>query len=191
MQRSYLDHRHHGTRRYGLFLGIGVGTLLVVVGTLIVRAHYYPHTNKVAKSTSSSSQSTPSVTSTPANPAQPGDSKNPVAGGATNTSNGALSPPSGNFVSNHSPNLNGSPAPSHEESVCNTSPGASCQILFTQNDITRELPAQVTDRAGSTYWSWDLRDIGLTQGEWHIRARATLNGQTKTTDDTLSLQVNP
>jgi hypothetical protein len=106
-------------------------------------------------------------------------------------SNLSLLEPSGNFVSNHHPNLGGSPAPSAEQSVCNTTPGASCYIKFTKGDITKTLASQATDGNGSTYWNWDIKDSGFTEGSWQITATATLNGLTKSTTDSQDLVVQP
>lgn len=99
--------------------------------------------------------------------------------------------PIGDFVSNHHPNLVGSPSPNLISSVCTTTPGASCQINFTKGGITKSLYAQTTDEGGSAYWDWKLQDIGITTGSWSIEATASLNGQIKSTKDTSNLEVSP
>lgn len=99
--------------------------------------------------------------------------------------------PYGTFVSNHRPNLGGSPAPSQEQSTCQTSPGASCQIQFTNNGIVKTLESQTADSNGTTIWNWDVKKAGLTEGTWQINAIASLNGQNKNTKDTLTLEVAP
>lgn len=116
-------------------------------------------------------------------PASAGGYKNP-----SNTST-ALVAPIGNFVSNHSPGLTGSPGP-HETSVCTTTPGATCTITFTNGSTTKSLEARTTDNEGNAYWDWDLQDIGLYPGTWKITATVTLNGQTQTATDSLKLQVS-
>ncbi|SRR6266702_1936872 len=117
---------------------------------------------------------------------QPGDTKGDVGSSTSAT----LIVPSGNFVSNHHPNLSSSPAPNILNSVCATTPGASCVISFTKDGTTRSLPAQTTDRGGSTYWNgWSLQSIGLTSGSWQIQATATLNGKSLHTTDALALVV--
>ena len=111
-----------------------------------------------------------------------------------NTSNSqqlSLIAPFGNFVSDHSPNLSGSPHPNLINSVCSTNPGATCQISFSSGSTTKYLPSQVTDAGGSTYWTWYLQDMGLTVGSWKIIAKATMGSQTKTTTDPMPLQVSP
>jgi cytoskeletal protein RodZ len=116
---------------------------------------------------------------------------NQKSGDAEASVSETLRAPSGNFVSNHHPNLSGSPAPSRITSVCNTNPGASCKITFTKDGVTKSLPTQTIDGGGSTYWDWKLQDIGLTAGSWKIVAVATLGNQTMTAGDALNLEVSP
>lgn len=100
--------------------------------------------------------------------------------------------PNGPFVSNHKPNLSGQPLPNTENSACSTTSGATCQIIFTKGDITKKLPAQMTDAGGSTYWNgWTLQSVGLTEGSWKITAVAKLGSQTKTASDAMTLDVAP
>ena len=100
--------------------------------------------------------------------------------------------PYGGFVSNHHPNLSGKPAPATVVSVCNTTPGAMCYIEFTSSSgVVKKLDAQTTDGNGGTYWSWDIRDAGLTAGSWSIKAIAMLNNQTATAKDVQNLEVEP
>lgn len=118
------------------------------------------------------------------NSAQPGDAKN----NADTDTSATLVAPSGTFVSNHSPGQNGSPLT--EVSVCNSTPGATCQIQFTNGSVTKSLPAQVTDRSGSTYWNnWTAASIGLIAGSWQVKATATLGSQTLSTTDQMNLVV--
>lgn len=132
-------------------------------------------------SSNQSTSSTPSTTST-------NTTKQPTpSSGVT----GNLIAPTGSFVSNHHPNLSGSPAPNQEQSVCNTTPGATCDIEFTNNGITKSLGAKTADSSGATYWTWTLQSIGLAHGSWKITAKATLNNQTKTAIDALLLDVQP
>ncbi len=104
---------------------------------------------------------------------------------------GTLLEPSGNFVSNHHPNISGQPAPNQIQSGCVTTPGADCQITFTSSGGTKTLPLQKTDKGGATYWTWNLQDIGLTEGTWKVQAKATLGSQVKTSDDAIDLVVSP
>lgn len=103
---------------------------------------------------------------------------------------GPIAPAGSTFVSDHNRQLSNSKL-SSEQSVCNTSPGASCVIEFSQNGVTKSLPAKTTDSYGTAYWSWTLQEIGLTPGSWQITAKATLNGQTKTAQDATNLNVQP
>jgi len=106
-------------------------------------------------------------------------------------SQSSLKQPYGDFVSNHEPNLDGSPAPYTIESVCITTPGASCSISFKKGGIIKELPAQTADSEGAVYWDWKLQDYDLTEGTWTITAKAVLGYQTKTAQDPLNLNVKP
>lgn len=98
--------------------------------------------------------------------------------------------PFGNFVSNHFPGQNGTST--SEASVCNTSPGATCYIKFT-NTATGEntqLTPQTADAQGYTSWYWDVsKDAHLSSGKWRITAVATLGNQTKSTDDALNMVI--
>jgi hypothetical protein len=120
--------------------------------------------------------------------AQTGDGKNESPDPAIH-----LETPTGNFVSNHRPSLSANATMNEEQSVCNTTPGATCQIKFTKGNITKTLPLQITDRGGATYWSWKIqdKDIGLSTGSWQIQAVATLGNQTQTASDSLNLEVTP
>lgn len=108
-----------------------------------------------------------------------------------NTSSAELASPSGSFVSNHKPNLSGRPAPNQEESVCITTPGAQCEIIFTKDGVTKTLPTKTVGANGSASWEWTLQEIGLTEGNWQVAARATSGSQVKTTTDSLLLEVRP
>jgi len=119
-------------------------------------------------------------------PPSPGENNQKNAGGSHSA---PLLPPSGNFVSNHHPNLSGKPAPNTLSSVCSSTPGASCVISFTQGGSTKSLPAKTIDQGGSTYWDWKLQDIGLTAGTWHIKATATNTEGSKSSTDAMPLEI--
>ncbi|HSX07914.1 MAG TPA: hypothetical protein VLG11_03380 [Candidatus Saccharimonadales bacterium] len=136
---------------------------------------------------STSSGTTPG-SSGDTNSTEPGDNKGSVSSGSPGA---APETPSGNFVSNHHPNLSGSPAPSLEQSVCSTTTGATCQITFTKDGVTKSLDSTSTDRGGAAYWTWDVKSLGLAAGSWKVTAIATLNGQTATASDTQTLDVQP
>ena len=100
--------------------------------------------------------------------------------------------PTGQFVSNHSPNLSGHPAPNTETSTCTTTPGAYCKIQFASAGIVKSLPLQKTDANGDVVWtSWSLASIGLTQGTWTVTAVAVNGSNSVTTQDATSLTVEP
>ena len=105
----------------------------------------------------------------------------------SNMNNSNLIAPYGSFVSNHKPGQNGSNLT--ELSQCITTPGATCYIKFTQNGVVKTLQGKNADSTGSIFWEWNVNDAGLTSGTWTITAIATLDSQTKSTIDQLTLQV--
>jgi hypothetical protein len=110
--------------------------------------------------------------------------------GSQTVSAAALTAPSGDFVSDHHPNLSGSPAPNSMTSVCSTTPGATCQISFMQGNTIVSLSKKVADAGGGAYWKYTLQSIGLTSGSWTIIATATLDGQIKSASDVMDLVVS-
>lgn len=119
----------------------------------------------------------------------------PAANSAKNSpspsSDTTLLEPNGTFVSNHRPNLSGSPRPNDMQSSCVTTPGVSCRITFTNGAIVKSLPTRTTDAGGGAYWQWKLQDIGLTAGVWRVDAIASSGSQTKSVSDTIELVVSP
>lgn len=158
--------------------------LLTVIGLLL--AYFLMH-----KSPAHTSGENSTSTSTTTN--NSGSISSPK--GDTTTTTTSVSPsttptdPTGTFVSNHHPNLSGSPAPNQESSTCSTTPGTKCEIRFTNGNIVKSLPAKTTDSNGNISWDWSLSDIGLTQGEWTITAIATNGNKVATTTDSMLLSV--
>lgn len=178
------------------------GTLLVLSGIVILSlqvtgiTHLFTSTSKKTATTASeqtkgeTNKATSSASSkddTSPNLSQPGDAKSNTTGSASTTT---LLAPTGDFISNHRPNLSGNPAPNTITSVCTTTPGASCVISFTKDGVTESLSSEVTDRGGSAYWNWKLQDIDLSEGVWHVTAIASMNGQRKSSLDALDLVVS-
>jgi hypothetical protein len=144
----------------------------------------HPGTVVTSKGTSNTSNSTTGSTN---------NSDKTSSGGSSGSSTSSTAPlltPTGDFVSDHEPNLSGSPHPNTMNSVCNTTPGATCYISFTNGDTTKSLSKQQADSGGGTYWNYSLQSVGLTQGTWTIEAIATSNGQTKTAYDAMNLTVS-
>lgn len=99
--------------------------------------------------------------------------------------------PSGQFVSNHEPNLSGHPAPNTETSSCNTTPGVLCKITFTSGSVVKSLPAQRTNANGNTLWTnWTLQNVGLTKGTWQITAVAINGTKSASSKDASPLVVS-
>lgn len=116
----------------------------------------------------------------------------------SNTPGSSLDPsvkpmaPTGQFVSNHSPNLSGSPAPNTETSTCTTTPGAYCKIQFTSGTLIKSLPLQRTDANGDVVWTgWSLSSVGLTEGTWTVTALAVNGSNSVSTQDATNLTVKP
>ena len=103
------------------------------------------------------------------------------------SSSGELTKPFGTLVSNHRPGQNGSDL--NIQSQCITSPGAKCYIKFTKADVEKKLPERTTDNNGSVFWQWNVKDAGLTEGNWQVTAVASNSSRTISTTDQIPLEV--
>jgi hypothetical protein len=183
-----MNRRARKFKQNRILLIVLVGLLLVALAGLLFSR---PATKQVSTIPSSTSVGTSSNASSeaqdlPTNSGRANDSSSSQSGGTT-TDRAVLSAPWGNFVSNHSPGQNGSPLA--ETSVCNTTPGATCYLKFTNGAKTRLLDKKVANVNGSIIWNWDVKAAGFESGDWRITAIATLNGKTKSTVDSLPLSV--
>jgi len=180
------------------FLSLNVVGVIVVVSLgLLLWNHYHKPTQEIIAtkpSTTSKTTNTSNNSSQPAASNQSSDKQAPSSGGFSGSngqspSDGTNQPPlapTGPFVSNHGSAIN----PALENSVCNTSPGASCYIEFTMGGRTIKLQAGIADSNGSVYWNgWNVKDYDFTSGAWTITAIASLNGQTKTSTDGTPLTI--
>ena len=180
----------HNRRNINYIIGAIIAALVVITALVVfvLPKLNQPHQQSNVPNGSTSDQK-----------GMPPQNENANPSGSTNDNNtnpdsnssAELLMPFGNFISNHHPNLSGSPAPNVESSVCNTTSGASCAITFTMNGITKSLSPETTDKGGAAYWSWTLQQVGLTEGTWKIQAVATLGDQTKTASDAMDLVVGP
>lgn len=162
--------------------------LALLVGSTIYYAHKRSPTVKtIIPSQTPTQPSTSNSLTNSANQANSASSEKTIPTNAQSV----LGVPTGTFVSNHQPSLSGSPSSKQEQSTCNTSPGATCDIEFSKNGITKALGAKTADSSGAVYWTWNIQDSGLTAGPWKITAKASLNGQTKTAEDSLELNIQP
>ena len=176
-------------------LGAAIGLIILVLLVLeLTNTTHIFHKQSVPPVIPAHTNSGSPINSSSSNSATSGDSSSGAASDNTplpaDTSDHTLVTPVGNFVSNHFPGQNG--APTTEASVCNTSPGATCYIKFTNTSTnqTTQLASQVANAQGQTSWYWDVsNDAHLTSGKWKVTAVATLNGQTKTADDALNLTI--
>ncbi|NBW28768.1 hypothetical protein EBR37_00055 [bacterium] len=69
--------------------------------------------------------------------------------------------------------------------------GASCYITFKNNGVVKTLAPQNADNEGTVIWNWDISKAGFTEGTWKINVIASLNGTTKTANDSMNLEVGP
>jgi hypothetical protein len=108
---------------------------------------------------------------------------------ANSTANDAqLITPNGVFVSAHRVSLDSNPL---LQSSCETTPSATCQIVFSKDGAELSLDQKTTDTGGAAYWTWKPKDLGLTAGSWKVQAVAKQAGKTLTADDAMNLEVNP
>ena len=177
--------------KFILFL-MGVAMVLVIL-ELTGRTHFF-HKQAVSIIPAVNTNSSQTGSSKKTQSASSGSTQPPVINNqkpSTPAANATtLIAPFGTFVSNHTPGKDNTPT--REQSVCNTTPGASCYIQFSKDGSTKALGSQAVDSSGATYWTWDVSDaktVGLTAGSWQVSAIATLNGQSKTTDDVIPLEI--
>ena len=170
---------------------IMIGTAILLVVIAVAAIWYFRHRTVLTDSGSDKGASdvkqTPATsTSNSSGPVK--DSSEPGAAPDLDTSTTPAAP-SGVFVSNHHPNLSGSPAPNSVSSTCSTTPGATCTIRFVMGSVTKSLPPQTTGSDGNTSWVWTLQEVGLTAGEWSVSAVATNGNLTSSSSDALRLVV--
>jgi hypothetical protein len=183
-------------KKWWILGGIVAVILLICILELTDVTHFF-HEKKAVSSTitkassappssSSSSDQADDSTATPSQtPSNPGSTKDTSP---TADPNAPLTAPYGTFVSNHRVSKESGTS---EDSVCLTTPGASCTITFTKDDAVKTLAAGTADSNGAVFWNkWDVKQAGLTNGSWTINATATLGGQSKSTKDSLTLEVD-
>jgi hypothetical protein len=167
---------------------VALGLLVGALEALNITHFFHERTLEVTASPATKGPQ-PELNSKKADTNKSGNNSSGVDASNTPSSTVPLETPNGIFVSNHRPNLSGSPAPNQINSVCTTTSGASCTIVFTNGSVIKSLPLETTDSGGSAYWTWKLQDIGLTEGTWKVQAKATLGSQTKTANDLMDLVV--
>jgi hypothetical protein len=98
--------------------------------------------------------------------------------------------PYGTFVSNHRPSLSGSNGvPSELVSICSGTPGATCTISFIKDGQSKSLDQKIIDSTGSATWYWDIKNAGLSVGNWSIKATSSIGTKTVEATDSLPLEV--
>lgn len=145
--------------------------------------------NSSSEDPSASHNNAPGPSNKPTDP-ENGNSPTAKSGDSPVHVSNKLIKPRGVFASNHSASLS-QKGMDKEDSACNTTPGATCQIIFTKGSVVKKLPAQKVDRGGAAYWNWQLKDIDLTAGAWQVKAVATLGSQTLSRADAMELKISP
>ncbi|MEO5950644.1 MAG: hypothetical protein ABIQ04_04305 [Candidatus Saccharimonadales bacterium] len=172
--------------------------ILLLLGASLFTYFYIKQQSANSRKTQYGSESTNPTTNVPTPSTVPttGPSIGSSKDGSSSPSNNVVIDPSktpstpvGTFVSNHKPNLNGSPAPNTMNSVCSTTPGASCVIEFTKDNQTLLLIAKTADASGNVTWDWKLQDIGLTAGTWTVTAIAKNGSLSAQSTDPTKLEV--
>jgi hypothetical protein len=171
-----------------LFIAAGVALLAIALILFLILRGPNKGSGVIPSTASKGLPSTASSTPEVKNPTTSDTSKFPAS---TADSNPPLLDPTGTFVSNHRPSLSGSKEQLSEQSVCNTTVGATCYIKLTRGSTVKTLASQTIGANGTAYWSWNVSDSGLTEGTWTVEAIATLNGQSKTAQDPIDLVVQP
>lgn len=154
---------------------------LILILVVILALGLHDRTDQTSGTTSANQTSSKTV-------ASKGDQANQTAASTPSNSSSSEPPktPYGSFVSSHSARFNDA-----EASVCTTSVGAKCQILFSKDGISKILTEKTTDADGAAYWSWMPQDLGLTAGSWQITATASQNGKTASATDARNLVIQP
>jgi len=167
--------------------------LIVVLGLLeLTNTTHLLHSEKLKPVGTTASAFTKGSSTSASKPSGKSSSKIPPSTATTKqpadengTTPGALIAPWGSFANTYKASIN-----DQMGSTCNTSPGATCQIIFTNGSQTKSVEAQTTDAGGAAYWSWTPKSVGLTPGTWHITAKAVMGSQVKTTsNDPLTLEI--
>ena len=160
----------------GLIVVGGIGAVLVTTGTIhLLDQKKAPNSSSVESHNRTNSLGPASPTKVSSAPSSEATTPSSLTPGNYTSSTVSLSAPSGAFVSFHDPNLSGSPAPNQLQSSCSSTPGATCTIKFTSsNGVTKSLPSQLIGSSGATTWAWQLQELGLTQGTWHLTAKVGL-----------------
>jgi cytoskeletal protein RodZ len=175
--------------------------IFIFVVLIIISGLFWWH--RVNPSVTTVHTNTGTATANPNVPGATSNTNSPTTGASASKDQGSSAPgttpsssvqpatPTGEFVSDHRPNLSGKPAPNTETSTCTTTPGILCQIKFSYGNTTRSLPSQKTDANGNAVWNnWTLQDVGLTTGTWQVTALATNGSKAASAQDTMKLVVS-
>lgn len=176
----------HSNKRF-FFTATSVAIALIAL--IVVYKHFSKHSDVIPSSSPNTNSSTVSQKQqAPSQPTSDADKSAPASNSQDQGSTSVITllAPTGNFVSNHTP---GNGSPTTEQSVCNTTPGATCYIELSKGGQIKTLAVKAADNSGSVIWSWDVADFQIDSGVWKITAISSLNGHTKSTVDSISLTI--
>lgn len=163
-------------------VGAGVAIYYSVANNNVAYYNTHPAQQRIGnKSTTESNTAQPSSTAN----SSANDTTAKADAGSTSQTSGSLQTPFGQFVSNDDPAIG-----SYEESECETTPGATCYIEFTNSSgNTISLQKETANAQGVAAWGWYVSGAkGFSPGAWKLQAIATQNGQTKTADGSINVQ---
>ncbi len=179
-------------RSYLPFIIATIVLLLIVLGLFFYETNRLPFWHRTTKSvvthTAANNDAKGEPTSTGPGDQPNGGQPSDIKDGDSGASETLIAPLStSTFVSAHH-NVKVADTLS---STCTTTPGATCEIVFTKDGASpQSLPAETTDAGGTAYWnSWRPQDHGLTPGTWTVTAVAKLNTQTLSTEDASKLEI--
>jgi len=180
-----IKHRIIGKRKLLALVLVIVSLAIVVMIFFLVKK---PGTETIAKQgkTTTTEENGVKVTTSAESTK---NSSSPTTSSSNNLADITPIAPFGTFVSNHRPNLDGKSSSNQMNSVCQTTPGVTCEIRFTSNGQIKILGPSKVGSDGYVSWDWKLQDIGLREGSWGIEAIAKNGDKTTATKDPMPLEV--
>lgn len=167
---------------------IGIITIGLLGGALYLRHKKNKNTDTTTKS-QNPSENTKSTYPTS------GSSNSSNNANGSSSSKGSITPakPSGQLLNKHNISLSSTVIESNPDmdSVCITSPNASCDLKLTGPDNSiKYVGVKNVGSSGAVDFMWNAKNIGLVAGKWKIEAIATI-GDANSTSSPDYLQVNP
>jgi len=169
-----------------------VVTIAVLALGLIGTALHLKYKKNSNTDTTTKSQN-PNNNSKSTYPTSGNSSNNPGSSNSSSNSSVGPSTPTGQLLNKHSISLSSTAIESNPDmnSICQTTPGATCDLKLTAPDNSiKYVGSKSVDASGAASFYWNAKNIGLTSGRWKIEAIATLNNKSSISGPDY-LQVNP